>query len=107
MENFNEIKSAELCSLLDRLGVKYELHRCGDEEFKFLEDGDISVKIPNPYAERTIFVDFQEEIFAFPDSREMAAELRRSWEQKGAEIHFLFWNPQYDKTVKIERKESV
>lgn len=44
-----------------------------------------------------------EKIFAecFHDSDKT---FRRSWEEKGAEIHFRFWNPADDKTVVIERK---
>lgn len=65
MENFNDIKSAEVCAFLDNLGVRYEFHRRDDGEFKYLKESEVSVKIPNPYAERTMFVDFQNEISLF------------------------------------------
>lgn len=55
----------EICGLLDCLGCKYTVHRSDENEFSFLKDGEASVKIPNPYTERTMFIDFQDEISLF------------------------------------------
>ena len=55
----------DTCGLLDSLGCKYTVHRNDEDEFSFLKDGEVSVKIPNPYTERTMFIDFQEEISLF------------------------------------------
>ena len=157
--------------LLDELAVKYEVHHHGEGEFSYLKDDEISIKIPNPYNERTIFIDFQEEISLFfgeewhehyypcndyfdefletlagllknelcsaavfignerrwgcsmlssrleiskKNAEEIFCEpcptpgevedLRRSWQEKGAEVHFLFWDPSYDKTVIFEKR---
>lgn len=43
-----------------------------------------------------------EMIFA-EDDFEDAKEFRKSWEEKGAEVRFRFWNPKDDKTVVFER----
>lgn len=173
MDEFDEFESwdklDEICEILDRLNVKYEVHRHDEEEFKYLEENDICVKVPNPYSDRTIFIDLQDEISLFfgpewhehyylteesfgefcdtlagilkneccsaavflgeelrwggsmladgqlvcENSAEMiladgdpadAKEFRESWEEKGAEVRFRFWNPKDDKTVVIERK---
>ena len=172
MDKFDEFESwdklDEICALLDALSVKYEIHRHDGDEFSYLNNGEICVKIPNPYSERTIFIDLQDEISLFfgPEwhehyyltkgdfddffdtlagilkneycsaavfigedlrwggsmlsdrktiaensaeeifagSHKEAKELRSSWEEKGAEVRFCFWNPTDDKTVVIERK---
>lgn len=158
-----------VCDLLDELSVKYEIHRHDDGEFSYLADDEAAIKIPNPYADRAIFIDFQDEISMFfgeewhehyfllndhfdelletlegllknelcsaavfigTDKRwggsrlsskievfKMTAEeifsepcplpgeaeeLRKSWEKKGAEVHFLFWDTGYDKITTIE-----
>ena len=48
-----------------------------------------------------------EEVFAgpFPDPKEVE-EYRNSWSEKGAEVHFLFWDPRYDKIVTVEKGSS-
>lgn len=173
MNKFDEFESwdklDEIRAILDEIGVKYEVHRHGEEEFKYLEENDICVKVPNPYSDRTMFIDLQDEISLFfgPEwhehyyltgedfedfsdtlvgilkneycsaavfigedlrwggsmlsdrksvaekSAEMilawgnsadAKKLRKSWEEKGAEVRFRFWNPKDDKTVVFERK---
>lgn len=169
MEEFDSVdRLDEIRGILDGLNVKYEVHRHDEEEFKYLEENDICVKIPNPYSESTIFIDLQDEISLFfgpewhehyypneeffaefcdtlagilkneycsaaifigeelrwggsmlsdrksvnENSAEMifadgdsadAKEFRQSWEEKGAEARFRFWNPEDDKTVVIER----
>lgn len=164
-------KLGDICSLLNSLGCVYTVHRHDEGEFFYLKDGEVSIKIPNPYTDRTMFIDFQneislffgkewhehyflteyyytefldtlsgflknefcsaavfigkdhrwggsmmstradvaeksaEEIFAAPYP-EYAEEYGRSWREKGAEIHFLFWDPQYDRSVLIEKEEK-
>lgn len=178
MDEYYEFESwdklDEICGILDEIGVKYEVHRHDEGEFKYLNDDEICVKIPNPYTDdmnRTVFIDLQdeislyfgaewhahyylteedyrefcetlsgfmknelcsaavffeddlrwgcsmladrksvieksaEEIFA-DDEPEDAREFRQSWEEKGAEVRFRFWNPANDKTVVIERKSG-
>lgn len=173
MDEFDEFESwdklDEIRLTLDKLNVKYEVHRHDESEFNYLKDNEICVKIPNPYSERTMFIDLQDEISLFfgvewhahyylteedyrefcetlsgfmknelcsaavfigedlrwgcsmlanrksvieksaeeifaDDEPEDAREFRQSWEEKGAEVHFRFWNPADDKTVVIERK---
>lgn len=48
--------------LLDELALNYEVHYHDDGEFSFLEDGEVSIKVPDPYIDRTMFIDFQGEI---------------------------------------------
>lgn len=170
MDEFKSLdKLNEICLVLGKLNVKYEVHRHDDGEFSYLSDNEICVKIPNPYSDRTMFIDLQdeislffgpewhehyylteeyyeefrdtftgilknehcsaavfigedlrwgssmlankksvfeksaEEIFAMPFP-ETAAEYRKSWEEKGAEVRFRFWNPKDDKTVVFERE---
>lgn len=165
-------KIDEIRLILDELNIKYETHFYDDEEFDYLNDNEICVKIPNPYSDRTMFIDLQDEISLFfgPEwhehyylteeyfekfrdvftgilkneycsaavfigedlrwhgsmiaDRKSVAEksaekifaecfqdsaktFRRSWEEKGAEIHFRFWNPIDDKMVVIERKNKL
>lgn len=54
-----------VCNLLESLGCQYTVHRNDEDEFSFLKDGEVSVKIPNPYTERTMFIDFRDEISLF------------------------------------------
>lgn len=164
-------KLEDVCALLDELSVKYEVHRDDEGGFSYLKDDEASIKIPNPYTDRTMFIDFQdeislffgaewhehyflceryynelcetlfgllkcelcsaavfigeerrwggsmmstktevaersaEEIFAgpYPDPGE-TKEYRKAWSEKGAEVHFLFWDPSYDKIVVIEKE---
>lgn len=169
MDEFESLdKLDEIRAILDGLNVKYEVHRHDEEEFKYLEENDICVKVPNPYSDRTMFIDLQDEISLFfgpewhahyyltqedfeefcdtlaeilkneccsaavfigedlrwggsmladrksvvENSAEMvlaegdstdAEEFRKSWEEKGAEVRFRFWNPKDDKTVVFER----
>lgn len=172
-DEFNAVdKLKDVCGLLDWLSVKYEVHRHDEGEFSYLSNGEISIKIPNPFVDRTMFIDFQdeislffgkewhehyflcecyynefcetlsgllkselcsaavfigeerrwggsmtssreeinrlsaEEIFALPFP-ETASEYRSSWEEKGAEVYFLFWNPEFDKIVFFERNEIL
>lgn len=66
MKEFVPVKKMEeICNLLESLGCKYTVHRNDEDEFSFLKDGEVSVKIPNPYTERTMFIDFQDEISLF------------------------------------------
>lgn len=63
MEEFDALgKLDEICGLLDELNCKYEIHERDGGEFSYLEDGDVCVKIPNPYADRPMFIDIQQEI---------------------------------------------
>lgn len=157
-------KLDEVCALLVELGMTYEVHRHDEGEFSYLKDDEASIKIPNPHTDRTMFIDFQdeislffgqewhehyflteyyfkefletlsgflknelcsaavfigeerrwggsmmstrtevaeksaEEIFAAPYTGE-AEEYRRSWTEKGAEIHFLFWDHKNDQII--------
>lgn len=171
-EEFETIeKLGAVQDLLDELSVKYEVHRHDEGEFSYLKDDEVSIKIQNPFTDRTVFIDFQDEISLFfgeewhehyypyndyfdefletlagllknelcsaavfvgdnrhwcgsrlssmveiseksaeevfsepcPMSGE-AEELRHSWEEKGAEVHFLFWDPAYDKIVVYEKR---
>ncbi len=170
MDEFESLdKLDEIRAILEGLNVKYEVHRHDEEEFKYLEGNDICVKVPNPYSDRTMFIDLQDEISLFfgpewhahyyliqedfeefcdtlagilknefcsaavflgeelrwggsmladrksvaeksaemilaEDDSEDAEEFRKSWEEKGAEVRFRFWNPKDDKTVFFERK---
>jgi len=56
---------ADICGLLEGLDCKYTVHRNDEDEFSFLKDGEASLKISNPYTERTMFIDFQDEISLF------------------------------------------
>lgn len=58
-------KLEEICVLLDELALKYEVHYHDDGEFSFLKDGEASIEIPNPYTDRTMFIDIQEEFSLF------------------------------------------
>ena len=165
-------KLGDVCELLDKLGVAYEVHRHDEGEFSYLKDDEVSVMIPNPYTDRTMFIDFQDEISLFFGKEwhehyflteyyfkefletmsgflknelcsaavfigeerrwggsmmstkaelaeksaeeifassypEEAGEYRRSWTEKGAEIHFLFWDPSYDNIVIIEKENAL
>lgn len=63
MEEFEPIdKLEDICRLLDDLGCKYKVHRHDDGEFSYLDDSEVSVKIPNPYDDRTMYIDLQGEI---------------------------------------------
>ena len=164
-------KTGDVCDLLDELAVKYEIRHHDEGEFSYLKEDEVSIKIQNPFTERTMFIDFQDEISLFfgeewhahyfPNdvyfselletlagllkselcsaavfigddgrwggsmlssrveiSRKSAEEifcepcpmpgeaeeLKRSWEEKGAEVHFLFWDPTYDKRVIFEKR---
>lgn len=164
-------KLSDVCDLLDELSIKYEVHKHDNNEFSYLNEDEISIKVPDPFTERTMFIDFQDEISLFfgeewhehyypsnnffdefletlagllknelcsaavfiGDERRWgcsrlsskaevsqksaeeifsepcpipgeAEELRHSWEEKGAEVHFLFWDPTYDKTVIYEKR---
>lgn len=171
-EEFEPIeKLGTVQDLLDGLSVKYEVHRHDEGEFSYLNDDEVSIKIQNPFTDRTVFIDFQdeislyfgmewhehyypnsdcfdefletlagllknglcsaavfvgddrhwccstlsskveiseksaEEVFSEPCPRPgEAEELRHSWEEKGAEVHFLFWDPAYDKIVIYEKR---
>ncbi|MDE7399881.1 MAG: hypothetical protein K2N06_10185 [Oscillospiraceae bacterium] len=176
MNEFYEFESwdklDEIRLILNRLNVRYVVHRHDDEEFSYLNDNEICVKIPNPYTDdtnRTVFIDLQDEISLFfgaewhahyylteEDYREFcetlsgfmknelcsaavfigedlhwggsmladrksvseksaeeifagntpsdANDFKQSWEEKGAEVRFRFWNPKDDKMVVFERK---
>lgn len=54
-------KLDEICALLDELEVKYEVHYQDEGEFSFLADGEVSIKVPDPYIERIMFIDLQGE----------------------------------------------
>ncbi len=164
-------KLGDVQDLLDELSIKYELHRHDEDEFSYLKDDEVSIKMQNPFTERTAFIDFQDEISLFfgeewhehyypyndyfdefletlsglfknelcsaavfiGDERRWGGsrlssrveiskksaeeifcepcpmpgevdELRSSWEEKGAEVHFLFWDPTYDKIVIYEKR---
>lgn len=167
-EEFQSVdKLDEVCALLDELAVKYEDHYNDDNEFSYLADGEVSIKIPDSFIERTMFIDFQGEISlyfadwhahycldetyyaefretltailkndlcsaayfygeelkwggstlalradvenkppdeAFAGNRIMAQVYREKWENDGAEVRFLFWNPKYDKIIAIEKR---
>ena len=65
-EEFEPIdKLEEICVFLDGLALKYEVHYHDDGEFSFLKDGEASIKIPNPYTARTMFIDLQDEFSLF------------------------------------------
>ena len=167
LEKFDEVRV-----LLDELGVMYEVHRHDEGEFSYLKDDEVSVMIPNPYTDRTMFIDFQDEISLFFGKEwhehyflteyyfkefletlsgflknelcsaavfigeerrwggsmmstraelaeksaeeifaasypEEAGEYRRSWTEKGAEIHFLFWDTSYDNIIIIEKEDAL
>lgn len=55
----------DVCALLDKMLVKFEVHRHDDSEFSYLKDSEVCVKIPNPRVERAIYIDFQDEISLF------------------------------------------
>lgn len=66
MEEFNALdKLGEVCGIFDGLAVEYEVHRRDEGEFSYLDEGEVSLKIPNPYTDRTMFIDFQYEISLF------------------------------------------
>lgn len=167
-------KLNEVCRLLDGLSVNYEIHRHDEGEFSYLKDDEASIKISNPYTDRTMFIDFQDEISLFfgkewhehyflteyylkelletlsgflknelcsaavftgedrrwggsmmstrADVAEKSAEdifagpysdhgeveeYRKAWSEKGAEVHFLFWDPRFDKIVIIEKESAL
>lgn len=41
---------------------------------------------------------------AFAGSRIMAQVYKERWEKNGAEVRFLFWDPNYDKIITIEKR---
>lgn len=164
-------KLDDVRNVLDALAVTYEIHSRDEGEFSYLKADEVSIKILDPFADRTIFIDFQDEISLFfgeewhehyfllndhfdelletlagllknelcsaavfiGDERRWACsrlasrseiskksaeeifcepcpmpgeveELRSSWEEKGAEVHFLFWDPAYDKIIVYEKR---
>ncbi len=163
------VRLEDICALLDGLGCRYTLHQNDEDYFSYLKNDEVSVEIPNPYTERTMFIDFQDEIslffgedwhchyspdeecfhelcktirgimsnelcsvgkfsgegrqfggclgaksneckrfgeyFAVPVSR-LIEEYSEAWadEDENIEVRFKFWNPKFDKTVKIEKK---
>ena len=61
-EEFDPVdKLDEVCALLDKLTVKYEVHYHDEGEFSFLADGEVSIKVPDPYIDRIMFIDLQGE----------------------------------------------
>lgn len=52
-------------SLFDELGYKYELHSFGDAEYGWLGEGELSIMVINPNADRNMDIDFQNEISLF------------------------------------------
>lgn len=66
MDEFKSLdKLDEIRGILDEIGAKYEVHSHDDGEFSYLVDDEICIKIPNPYSERTMFIDLQDEISLF------------------------------------------
>lgn len=51
--------------LLDELGCKYELHGFGDAAYSQLGEGELSLMVINPNADRNMDIDFQSEISLF------------------------------------------
>ncbi|MCM1165607.1 MAG: hypothetical protein NC299_06755 [Lachnospiraceae bacterium] len=60
-----ENRLADILALLDGSGCKCMVHRNDEDEYSFLKDGEVSVEIPNPYVERAMFIDLQDEISLF------------------------------------------
>lgn len=58
-------KLEEVCALLDELTMKYTVHRHDEGEFSFLKDREASIEVPNPYTDRTMFIDLQDEFSLF------------------------------------------
>lgn len=164
-------KLGAVTDLLDELAVEYDVHRHDEGEFSYLKADEVSIKIPNPFTDRTMFIDFQDEISLFfgeewhehyypcndyfgefletlagllknelcsaavfigddkrwggsvlssrvevsqktpeeifcepcPEPGEVE-EMKSSWAEKGAEVHFMFWDPTYDKRVIFEKR---
>lgn len=157
----------DICCLLDDLGAKYTLHGKDNNEYSYLEENELSIRLLNPCVSHAIFINLQSEISiffanwhahycyeeadfselcetlaailrntvcsasvflgegeewngsvlaeksnveskppeeAFAGSRIMAQVYKELWEKSGAEVRFVFWNPNDNKTVKIERK---
>ncbi len=66
MEGFGIIEAAkEICGLLDKLDVKYAIRRKDDNEYSYLEENELSIRLPNPYVSHAIFINLQREISLF------------------------------------------
>lgn len=55
----------EICGLLDELDVKYAIRRKDDNEYSYLEENELSIKLPNPYVSHAIFINLKREISLF------------------------------------------
>lgn len=65
MENSIEInpidKKQEICSLLQKLNCKYEIHNSGfDKEYEYLQENDICITIPNSNCEYSLYIDLED-----------------------------------------------
>lgn len=52
----------DICCLLDELGAKYKIYVKDDNEYSYLEENELSIRIPNPYCSHAIFINLQSEI---------------------------------------------
>ena len=63
MANDNEInpidKKQELCSMLQKLKYTFEIHTLNDKEYKYLNENDICITIPNSKCEYPIYIDLE------------------------------------------------
>ncbi len=64
MENVVEInpidKKQEICMLLEKLNCQYEMYTSNSsKEYKYLNENDLCIKIPNPYSEYPIYIDLE------------------------------------------------
>lgn len=55
----------DICCLLDELGAKYKIHGKDDNEYSYLEENELSIRIPNPYVSHAIFINLQSKISLF------------------------------------------
>lgn len=65
MENYDEInpidKKESLCSLLEKLNCKYEIHTLEDKDYEYMNSEDLCITIPNLTCEYPIYIDLEDE----------------------------------------------
>lgn len=55
----------DICCLLDDLGAKYTLHGKDNNEYSYLEENELSIRLLNPYVSHAIFINLQSELSIF------------------------------------------
>lgn len=54
-------KKQEICSLLQKLNVQYEIHTSNScKEYEYLQEGDICITIPNSNCKYPIYIDLED-----------------------------------------------